>query len=115
MPQFDNFFDSVLARADDAIRGVMGVQAFINNRREPVCGVFDDPASAIPVPGSGAVMEEFSPTLFVKSADVAGIRRRDLVSVKGTVYWVTRVGADDGGSLTLYLEAGEPPGDRVYR
>lgn len=115
MTAFENLFDNAISRADDAILGVMGVEAFINDRPEPICGVFDDPASAIPVPGSGAVIEDFSPTLFVKSADVACIRRRDRVRVRGIIYWVTRMGADEGGSRILYLSAGDPPADRGSR
>lgn len=108
-------FDQALADADDIIRSVMGVDIYINGASTPIKGVFDNPAGVIPVPSGGAVLEEFSPTLFVHSADVAGIRRRDSILILGTPFWVTRVGEDDGGSRILYLEAGDPAPDRTYR
>lgn len=110
-----SLFGRALADADDVIRSIMGVDVYINGAAIPVKGVFDNPGGVIPVPSGGAVLEEFSPTLFVCSADVDGIRRRDRILILGTPFWVTRVGEDDGGSRILYLEAGDPAPDRTYR
>ena len=110
MPQFDNFFDSVLAQADDAIRGVMGTDAIFSSGGHSfsVSGVFDDPDN-VSYPVGGLRIEGTSPSLFVKTADIGGVQRLDTVVIQGKSYWVDRMGPDDGGSRHIWLGTGVPP------
>lgn len=111
MADFDNIFDAAITRADDVIVDAMGTPARVMTgslKGKTIVGVFDDPDST-GYPVSGVRVEGTSPTLFVKSAEVVGVRRSDSLTINGHTYWIDRVGADDLGSCHLWLGTGAPP------
>ncbi|EEE1295211.1 phage tail protein [Salmonella enterica subsp. diarizonae] len=118
MEEFDNLFDAVMARADDAVIGVMGTVAQVTSgvlTGATLHGVFDDPESVSYVTG-GIRVEGISPSLFVKSAIVRQLKRPDTLVINGRDYWVDRIGQEDGsGSRHIWLGTGEPPADTRRR
>lgn len=118
MEEFDNLFDTAMARADDAILGVMGSVAQVTSgglTGATLHGVFDDPESVSYATG-GIRGEGISPSLFVKSAIVRQLKRPDTLVINGRDYWVDRIGQEDGsGSRHIWLGTGEPPADTRRR
>lgn len=111
MSTFENLFDRALFDADEKIIDRMGVTALISVRGESlprqVRGVFDDPENIVGVPGGGQV-DDVSPSLFVRSADVIGVAKNMRVEVNAEVFWIRHITPDDTGSRTLFLVRGEP-------
>ncbi|EAO9175886.1 phage tail protein [Salmonella enterica] len=118
MEEFDNLFDAAMARADNAILGVMGTVARVVSGAlagDTLAGVFDDPESVSYAAG-GVRIEGVSPSLFVKSAAVRQLRRLDTLIIGERSYWVDRIGQEDGsGSRHIWLGTGEPPVDTRRR
>ena len=108
---FENIFDRALSGADEKIIDRMGVTARISVRGESVPrtlrGVFDEAENVVLPPGGGRI-DDVSPSLFVRTADVAGVHEKARVEVNGEVFWVERLTPDDTGSRTLILVRGEP-------
>ena len=46
--------------------------------------------------------------VFVKTALLAGLKKRDAESVAGEPFWVVKVGPDDTGTCTVTLARGQP-------
>ncbi|MCW5003531.1 head-tail joining protein [Enterobacter roggenkampii] len=111
MTNFENIFDRALSDADERIIDRMGVTALISVREEPVPrpvrGVFDEPENVVLPPGGGRI-EDVSPSLFVRSADVTGVHEKARVNVNGEIFWIERLTPDDNGSRMLILVRGEP-------
>ncbi|ELN2578464.1 hypothetical protein RY966_004238 [Enterobacter kobei] len=107
---FDNIFDEVLHGADDIILETMGrnVLLTIRGQQVPARAVFDNPAADSSLPGGAATVEDVAPTLFVKTALIAGLKKRDAVSIAGEPFWVVKVGPDDTGTCTVTLARGQP-------
>ncbi|MBL5899932.1 hypothetical protein I7V27_13460 [Lelliottia amnigena] len=107
---FDNLFDEALSDADDRIIDTMGknIIVSIHGVDTPVRAVFDEPAADSSLPGGAAIVEDVAPTLFVKTALIAGLKKRDAVSVAGEPFWVVKVGPDDTGTCTVTLARGQP-------
>lgn len=118
MDEFDNLFDTAMARADDAILGVMGTVAQITSgvlTGVTLHGVFDDPESVSYATG-GVRVEGISPSLFIKSAIACQLKRPDTLVINGRNYWIDRIAPGDGsGSRHIWLGAGEPPADTRRR
>lgn len=107
---FDNLFDAAMSDADSRIIDVMGVrvQIVINGRPVIVCAVFDEEES----PGyadNGVRIEGCSPSLFIKSADINGLKRLDVIDIGKKPFWVDRLGPDDCGCRHIWLGTGIPP------
>jgi hypothetical protein len=113
----DSLFDTAMADADSAIIDVLGTGAvlMICGKLKPVRGDFYDPQISSHLPGMTGVISDSLPTLFVKSADIVGLRERDQAIINGRDYWVFRVGADDSGSRHISLKEGKPPADSRYQ
>lgn len=111
MDPFENLFDEALYGADSIIIDRMGKTALITVPGEAlpreVRGVFDDPENIVGVPGGGQV-DDVSPSLFVRSADVTGVAKNMRVEVNAEVFWIRHITPDDTGSRTLFLVRGEP-------
>ncbi|EAV3606775.1 hypothetical protein NVX60_004667 [Salmonella enterica] len=107
---FDNLFDAAMSDADSRIIDVMGttVQVVIAGQPRTIRGVFDEPAANAILPSGAASVDDIAPELFVKSADVDGITRRDSVIIGGINFWVTRAGPVDGDCRVLTLARGVP-------
>ncbi len=111
MADSDNLFDAAISRADETIRSVMGTVAHVTSGAldgRDVSGVFEDPEN-IGYAGGGVRIEGTSPSLFVKSVDVCGLRRLDTLVIHAVSYWVDRVAPDDCGSRYVWLGTGIPP------
>lgn len=117
MDDTTSLFDAAMQAADDVIREVFGVTATLTIKKQPVTvvGDFYDPRVSEHLPGSAALLDGTSPVLFVKSADVIGVKRQDVVTIAQRVFWVSRVGPDDSGSRHLSLIEGDVPADAQYR
>lgn len=107
---FDNLFDEALSDADDRILDAMGknILVFIHGVATPVRAVFDEPAANITLPHGAAVIDDVAPTLFVKTAAVSGLKRRDEVRVGADIYWVAQILPDDLGACVIRLDRGRP-------
>jgi len=108
---FDNIFDTAMARADDTVRSTMGSDAFVTSGAQQgdiLKGVFDDPGN-IGYAGAGIRVEGSSPSFFVKTSSLHGLLRLDTLSINSQQYWVDRIGPDDCGSCHIWLGSGEPP------
>ncbi|HDP0319403.1 TPA: phage tail protein [Salmonella enterica subsp. enterica serovar Concord] len=116
MTDFNNLFDAALSRADNAIQGVMGKPVTVRSagREYTISAVYDDPEN-VGYPTGGIRIEGSSPSIFVRSADVAGLSRLDVVVAGGVSFWVDRIGPDDCGSRHIWLGTGKPPTDNRYR
>lgn len=117
MADINNLFKAAMSCADDAILGVMSDEAKITSGAlagNTVAGVFDDPES-IAYAGGGVRIEGSSPSLFVKSVSVRGLRRPDTLTVNGLAFWVDRVGTDDAGCCYVWLVTGTPPTSNRHR
>ncbi len=111
MADFDNLFDAAINQADETIRGVMGTVARVTSgvlNGLDVSGVFEDPEN-IGYAGGGVRIEGTSPSLFVKSVDVHGLKRYDTLMIHSAIYWVDRIAPDDCGSRYIWLGTGTPP------
>uniref|UniRef100_UPI0009E931D5 head-tail joining protein n=1 Tax=Salmonella enterica TaxID=28901 RepID=UPI0009E931D5 len=89
MEEFDNLFDTAMARADDAVIGVMGTVAQVTSgvlTGATLHGVFDDPESVSYATG-GVRVEGISPSIFVKSSSVHQLKRADTLIIDGRSYW----------------------------
>lgn len=111
MGGFENVFDEALSDADSQIIEAMGREAnvFINGSSTPVRVVFDEPENIDYASGGNIRIDATSPRLFVKSADIVGLSRLDVVVIGTERYWVDRIGEDDTGSRHIYLGTGDPP------
>ncbi|HGX8806908.1 TPA: head-tail joining protein, partial [Escherichia coli] len=90
MADFDNPFDAAVAMADEVILCHMGITAVITSGQlegKTLRGVFDDPEKISFVAG-GVRFEDSSPSLFVKTADITGLRRLDTLEVGGDLFRV---------------------------
>lgn len=111
MSDFDNLFDAAMSQADDTILDVMGgnIQILSGDLAgKTITGVFDNPDST-GYPEAGIRVEGTTPTLFVKTALITGLKRPDTLIVNGETWWVDRVGKDDCGSCHIWLGTGSPP------
>jgi hypothetical protein len=63
--------------------------------------IFDDPTQQIALYEQG--VEEAAPRLRARTADVAAVRRNDLVTVNAVIWRVERLANDGTGVSTLYL------------
>lgn len=63
--------------------------------------IFDDPTHEVAL--YEQALEEIAPRLRARTADVAAVRRNDLVTVNAVVWRVERLAADGTGVSTLYL------------
>lgn len=111
MSDVDNLFDAALSRADEMILGLMGTVVLVTSGSMAggqIIGVFDDPDN-VAYTGGGVRIEGSSPALFVKSVDAGLLQRADTLTINGVVYWIDRIGPDDGGSRHLWLGTGTPP------
>ncbi|ENF9605289.1 phage tail protein [Salmonella enterica] len=118
MSQTDNFFDTAMSRAEDAILGVMGTVATITSgvlAGASLTGVFDDPESVSYAAG-GVRIEGVSPSIFVKSSAVRQLKRADTLEIGGQNYWVDRMGQEESsGGRVIWLGTGDPPTDTRRR
>ncbi|EJQ0321513.1 phage tail protein [Escherichia coli] len=106
MADFDNPFDAAVAMADEVILCHMGITAVITSGQlegKTLRGVFDDPEKISFVAG-GVRFEDSSPSLFVKTADITGLRRLDTLEVGGDLFRVDRITQDDGGCCYIRLQ-----------
>ncbi|EMF6669782.1 hypothetical protein RGI97_002807 [Serratia marcescens] len=110
MDGFDNLFDKALFDADNRIIEAMGreMEVFINGSKTPIRAVFDEPAADTSLPYGAANIQDVAPRLFVKTALIAGLKKRDLVVIGAESFWVVKVGPDDTGSCVVTLACGEP-------
>lgn len=101
----NSLFDKALSTADAAILDTMAVEvAIVTVSGERVIkAVFDDP-EIVEYVGDGRVKVYSShPALFVKVADVVGVRRQDVIRIGETDYAVERIGRAEGDMCTVYL------------
>lgn len=108
---FHNLFDEVLCGADDVILDTMGSPSIyieIHGGMKPILAVFDEPAADVSLRHKTGEIQDVAPSLFVKTALVLGVKKRALVRVGTSSFWVVKVGPDDGGTCTITLARGEP-------
>ncbi len=106
MADFDNPFDAAVTMADAVILCHMGITTVITSGQlegKTLRGVFDDPEKISFVAG-GVRFEDSSPSLFVKTADITGLRRLDTLEVGGDLFRVDRITPDDGGCCYIRLQ-----------
>ncbi|EHG3319733.1 phage tail protein [Salmonella enterica subsp. enterica serovar Tennessee] len=111
MADFDNPFDAAVAMADEVILCHMGIAAVITSGQlegKTFRGVFDDPENISFIAG-GVRFEDSSPSLFVKTADILGLRRQDTLTIGGESFRVDRITPDDVGGCYIRLQ--RFPGD----
>ncbi|HAY0219012.1 TPA: phage tail protein [Escherichia coli] len=114
MTTFINPFDAALDQADDAIIRDMGIPALITTGAlagTTITGIYDDPESITMVAG-GIRLEDSTPSLFVRTADVLQLRRQDVLNIGGELFSVDRITPDDGGSCHLRLRRSSAPETR---
>lgn len=106
---FDNIFDENMSDADAHIIETMGrnVRVVINGIAREVRGVFDHPEANTTLPKGAALVEDIAPTLFVKTADIQDLRKRDAIQIGNDMYWVTLILPDDIGVSVVRLARGE--------
>ncbi|MGM6923356.1 head-tail joining protein [Escherichia coli] len=117
MADFDNLFDAALVGADEVILRDMGICAVITSgalEGTRLTGVFDDPESISFVAG-GIRLEDSSPSLFVKTADILQLRRQDTLTIGDDTFFVDRVTPDDGGCCYIRLRRGSPQSNSGMR
>lgn len=108
---FDNLFDEALCGADDVILDTMGSSSIyieINSEMKPILAVFDELAADVNLRHKAGEIQDVAPSLFVKTVLVLGVKKRALVRVGASSFWVVKVGPDDGGTCTITLARGEP-------
>ncbi|HCR7105743.1 TPA: phage tail protein [Shigella flexneri] len=110
MDGFDNLFDAALAGVNEVILRDMGISAVITSGElegTHLTGGFDDPESISFVAG-GIRLEDSSPCLFVKTADISQLRRQDTLTIGDDSFFVDRITPDDGGCCYIRLRRGSP-------
>lgn len=112
---FDNLFDRAMSTADDKILETMGttVYWFSGSQKSEIRAVFDVPGDDVGMNTGSGEIRDTAPTLFTRSAFVAGIAKYDRVTVGDQTYWVVNPGWDElgtvqNGMITITLARGEP-------
>ena len=114
MATFSNIFDAALDQADDVIIRHMGISALITTgalEGTTITGIYDDPESVTMVAG-GIRLDDSTPSLFVRTADVLLLRRQDELNIGGELFSVDRITPDDGGSCHIRLRRNCTPEKR---
>ncbi|EKO6110866.1 phage tail protein [Salmonella enterica] len=113
---FDNLFDAAMSDADSRIIDVMGttVQVVIAGQTRTIRGVFEEEEN-LGYASNGVRIEGCSPSLFVKSDEISGLKRLDVIYIGKKVFWVDRIAPDDCGSRHIWLGVGMPPTENRLR
>ena len=96
-----SIWENAVADMDSILIEEFSVQVTIHfgNNDITVNGIFDNPASLSTVSGGGYVADS-DPELHLQDADASDINHRDLITVSGKVWMVTRPPESDGTGMT---------------
>lgn len=94
-------WSAAMAEMDAALMSefAIPVTLHLSSGDRPVEGIFDNPASFSKVSGGGYVADS-DPELHLQDADASEINHRDLITVSGKVWMVTRPPEPDGTGMT---------------
>lgn len=107
----DSLFNAAMAAADAAISDTMAtvITLFPQQRPTPVRAVVTTQEEAGYATEGQIRLYHSTPVLFVRSADITGLKRNDPLRIDGRDYTVDRLGPDDNGYRHVYLRQGGEP------
>lgn len=104
-------FTDRLRRADRRIDRMFGeevpVNFIIGGEQRPVSAIFENPDASFSLAGGGGIRDA-SPAVSVYTTDISGLNKRDEVVIRGTSWWVTKIGTDEDGRTRIELAHGKP-------
>lgn len=102
----DSVFDTAMAIADDAILDTMATMITLFPQQHPTqikAVVTTQEESDYATEGQVRLYHS-APVLFVRSVDIAALKRHDTLQIDGRDYHVDRLGPDDNGYRHVYLK-----------
>lgn len=103
---FDSLFNAAMATADAAILDTMAtvITLFPQQRPTPIKAVVTTQEESGYATEGQVRLYHLAPVLFVRSVDIAELKRNDTLQIEGRDYTVDRLAPDDNGYRHVYLK-----------